>query len=250
MHRRPSRLRYRAEARTARPDSPVHLFCTDFASPAAVRRDLLAEEDFDRLPKLSHPRRRKEFLAGRSLLRFALEHTTGEPGRTHRLRTRADGKLVCVDGPPISLSHSGTVAVCAVAAAGSVGVDVEIKLDRRRTRAIAHSFFAPEESEWLESQPEDRFYMLWVLKEAYLKAMGDGLAGGLDTLRCRVSPPMIEARVTKGAAQPSLALYAFGESLIGIATIDYAFSEVSVARMDHEDREIPVQPAYRVAMTA
>ena len=46
--------------------------------------------------------------------------------------------------------------------------------------------------------------MLWVLKEAYLKFLGCGLAGGLDLLECRVEPPLIEMRA---AATAHLAVY-------------------------------------------
>ena len=44
--------------------------------------------------------------------------------------------------------------------------------------------------------------MLWVLKEAYLKALGSGLAGGLSSLECRIEPPAVVAHTADGAAVP------------------------------------------------
>ena len=55
--------------------------------------------------------------------------------------------------------------------------------------------------------------MLWVLKEAYLKALGSGLAGGLSSLECRIEPPAVVARTADGAAVPQLALLA-GQRLL------------------------------------
>jgi hypothetical protein len=61
--------------------------------------------------------------------------------------------------------------------------------------------------------------MLWVLKEAYLKAVGLGLAGGLASLECRIEPPALAARVAAGAATPQLELLG-GEGLVlGVAAL-------------------------------
>lgn len=165
----------------------------------------------------AHPRRRAERVAGRALLRYALEQYTGRSAASHELRATPEGKPVCESGPAISLSHSGDILVCAVAEAGAIGVDVETRTPRTSTAALAAEHFTPLETEWIRSDPDLRFRMLWVLKEAYLKALGVGLAGGLRSLECRIEPPLIEARVTAGVSAPQLALYAGPGSHVGIA---------------------------------
>ena len=61
--------------------------------------------------------------------------------------------------------------------------------------------------------------MLWVLKEAYLKALGSGLAGGLSSLECQIEPPAVVARTADGAAVPRLALLAGQGCYVGIAPL-------------------------------
>jgi 4'-phosphopantetheinyl transferase len=49
---------------------------------------------------------------------------------------------------------------------------------------VAPRYFTPVEANELAQLPEEqrptRFYALWTLKESWLKATGEGLAGGLD----------------------------------------------------------------------
>ena len=191
--------------------------------------ELLTDDDFVRLPELTHERRRVEYLTGRALLRLGLQRFTGRPAKSQPLRTGPTGKPECVGGPAVSVSHSGHLVACAIAPTGQIGVDIELPLHRRRTDAIARQYFSPRESDWLRGQPRDRFYMLWVLKEAYLKATGLGFAGGLDALECRVDPPNIASRAADAGAEPALALYGVEAAILGIATIGYRFSAAHAA---------------------
>ncbi len=139
----------------------------------------LPRADLERVPRAALAARRTQQLVGRALLRAALEDVTGRRAGELEIRTTPRGKPECVAGPSVSVSHSGPWAACAIAVEGSVGVDVQSAVPGRRVESIAREYFARAESDWIEADPERRFYMLWVLKEAYLKALGLGLAGGL-----------------------------------------------------------------------
>lgn len=83
-----------------------------------------------------------------------------------------------------SLSHSGGLAALAVAPVGTrVGVDLEVVRERRDVTRLARFAFAPPEVAQLEALPAafrvERFYTLWTLKEACIKALGLQLPGGL-----------------------------------------------------------------------
>ena len=102
-----------------------------------------------------------------------------------------DGKPVAWLGDrpaPVSfnLSHAdGIVGVAALAAEGrALGFDVE-PLDRKINMGIADRYFCPEEVGWLEFLPEAArpagFLRLWTLKEAFIKATGQGLRHDLAT---------------------------------------------------------------------
>jgi phosphopantetheinyl transferase len=181
----------------------------------AAAEALATNEDRARLAALATPRRRREYLFGRALLRCGLERHTARPAGSHRLETTPTGKLVCVDGPALSLSHDDGLLVCAISSDGDIGIDVQSPSERRHTAEIAGQHFSAAERAWLERAPNaDAFYWLWVLKEAYLKRLGTGLAGGLEQLSCHIEPPRIDATAPIRVA---LALYSLGRALVGVA---------------------------------
>ena len=84
-----------------------------------------------------------------------------------------------------NLSHTAGCIALLVHDRCDAGVDVE-RTDRvRNPRGVANRVFAePERTELLalDEQPlKERFYQLWTLKEAFIKAKGMGLAIRLDS---------------------------------------------------------------------
>ena len=79
-----------------------------------------------------------------------------------------------------NLSHSGTLAVCAVSDQ-SVGVDVEVI--QRADPGVVAMCFQPSEQAWLNrsDDPCRAFTRLWTRKESYLKLLGTGLSHPLDS---------------------------------------------------------------------
>ena len=124
---------------------------------------------------------------GRRLLARALERegrSWAEPER------RPDGGKPFLPGFPFNLSHSGDWSVCAV---GPADLGVDLQAERPLRRDLSRRF-APEEREWLQGLPEKgrpgAFFDLWAVKEAVLKATGQGLAGGLNSFRVELGPPL------------------------------------------------------------
>jgi len=219
------------------------------ALPDEVVDTLVTDEDRQRLSPQMHARRRAEYLAGRALLRYALARYTARDAASFAIRVTSDGKPECVDGPAISVSHSGDLVVCAVAEQGAVGIDVETGQRHTSVAAIAQRYFTPAEARWLAAAPEQRFRMLWVLKEAYLKALGVGLAGGIDTLECLIEPPAIVAQVARGGAAPRLALWAGQACYLGIAAAGAARCEIAFERWSPGDEHDAFGPLAFVART-
>src|SRR5207244_2000937 len=79
-----------------------------------------------------------------------------------------------------NLSHSGDLAILAVAAA-EIGVDVERIAPRPSLERLAERFFSKREVQAFGGVPaafrSAAFYGAWVRKEAFLKATGLGLSG-------------------------------------------------------------------------
>jgi len=89
-------------------------------------------------------------------------------------------------------SHSGDGALVALARGTAPGVDIERLRPRARAMQIAERFFHPMETAALAAldagERERAFLCLWTGKEAVLKAMGCGIAFGLDRLQLAVAP--------------------------------------------------------------
>lgn len=83
-------------------------------------------------------------------------------------------------------SHSGTFALVALARSVTPGVDIEQPREGVKVIEIAQRFFAPDEVQDLvdceEAERHALFLRLWCAKEAVLKALGRGLAFGLDRI--------------------------------------------------------------------
>ena len=196
---------------------------------ASVTDSDLQAAEFERASRFGSELRRQQYTASRAMLRALLADYTGRPASSFQLGADDRGKPLCVDGPAVSISHSGDFVACAVCDVGDIGVDLEFWNRSRDVEAIARRFFSPEESEWLATQPADHFYRLWVLKEAWLKATGVGLSGGLDKLRCIVTPPVIET-LAGSAPVAALRLYALRDGLLGIAAVDERPAGIEVRR--------------------
>jgi 4'-phosphopantetheinyl transferase len=83
-------------------------------------------------------------------------------------------------------SHSGDRALIAVGRRITPGIDLECVRARPRAMEIARRYFSTTEAEVLAALPalarDAAFLEMWTAKEAVLKAMGRGLAFGLDRL--------------------------------------------------------------------
>ena len=76
-----------------------------------------------------------------------------------------------------NISHSGDYLAVAVADC-QVGVDIEKR--KNANIGIAKRFFTEEEFDYI-SFDNDKFFEIWTLKESYVKYLGCGISGGLNT---------------------------------------------------------------------
>lgn len=122
------------------------------------------------------------------LLQYALTQA-GIPGEKQILSKGEQGKPYLEHFPQthFSLSHSGHWVVCAVST-DPVGVDVELP---RCTMDVGRRFFRPEELDGLDALPfveqRDQLNRLWTAKEAFVKALGDGLTIPLSSFVIRLT---------------------------------------------------------------
>jgi 4'-phosphopantetheinyl transferase len=168
----------------------IWLTSVDNADPARTR-DLLSAEELERAERMVSPDLRRRFLARRAMARELLGRETGEDPAGLVLERRCER---CGEDHPASplgdgdsgvwWSASSSAGLAAVAIAGCrVGLDIEKHGERPRWERIARRFYSEDERRAVAGSPA-RFLELWTLKEAYLKALGLGLPGGLRSLEC------------------------------------------------------------------
>lgn len=87
-----------------------------------------------------------------------------------------------------NLSHTDERWALAVSGETPVGIDLELRERRERTEAIARRWFSPSHADRVADRPED-FLAIWTLYEAFGKALGRGLSGGLQGLWFEDGPP-------------------------------------------------------------
>ena len=158
----------------------------------AIAREDDLDDDERRRAAAMLPEVRPRFFAAHAGAREALARTAGIAPRD--VVFVRDGGKPRLAHPPLrfNLTHSGDVALVAIAKAAEVGIDVERVRSGRRIEAIAERLFpGPDRAELAAAPPGERealFFRLWVRNEALVKATGAGLAG-LRALHGDAWPP-------------------------------------------------------------
>jgi 4'-phosphopantetheinyl transferase len=174
----------------------VHVWCAALGRPPeeiAELASVLSPDEQERAARYRVTRARDEFQVSRALLRVLLGRYLGREPSGLEFRPGPQGKPALAGAAPFSfnVSHSFGVALIAVRAGGEVGVDLERVRPFENDLALAERFFCAPESAALRALGEGRreaFFHVWTRKEAYLKAGGLGLSGGLERVEVSVPP--------------------------------------------------------------
>ena len=163
------------------------------AAPSTVERlsHTLTPDETTRADRFHFRKDRDHFIVARGILRLILSrYLEMEPGHL-RFCYGAHGKPA-LDACPrdemlrFNLSHSNGLAIYSITRGRDIGVDVEYMRESFPGFEIAEQFFAAREVAILRTVPADRrqeaFFLLWTVKEAYVKARGQGLGLALDQL--------------------------------------------------------------------
>jgi 4'-phosphopantetheinyl transferase len=144
---------------------------------------LLSQDERERATQFRFEHLRKSFVRAHGVLRMLLGRYLEVPPEKVVFRYGPKGKPRVNGSVHFNLSHSGELALVAVADC-EVGVDVEKIRAMDDLGSVARRFFRPEEASRLLALPLDRqaeaFFACWTRKEAHIKALGDGMSIGLD----------------------------------------------------------------------
>lgn len=174
----------------------------------AVLHDLLSPDERERASRFAFPHLRRRFTSCRGALRVLLGSRLGlDPSRL-QFEYGPYGKPSLAAGDAattFNVSHAGDRAVIVTARQRRVGIDIERMTPLADQAALVATVFTEAERRALAALPPgDRaagFYAGWTRKEAFVKALGLGLA-----------QPLTECDVTVVPAEPARLLRHEGDA--------------------------------------
>ncbi len=211
----------------------------------AALRSLLSADEKERAAKIKLDSVAREFVASRGIARELLAEACGCAPSELVLAVGFRGKprIEQPSGPlGFNLSHSG--GYCALALGNYTRLGVDIEQVRATVGDIAKNVFSSREAARYARFPAaDQmrvFFRAWVAKEAYLKATGAGLAGGLKSLELDLTAgPEIRPIALGGhtSAARSWRFHGFDvtETIVGAIAVETGGREVTITvqRVSH-----------------
>ncbi len=175
----------------------LHVWRAALDQPEAVRQRLyeyLAADEQARANRFYFQRDRRRFIVGRAVLRTILgAYMQSAPGELV-FEAGPLGKPFLAGSPlHFNASHSNELALVAVTRGQDVGIDVEYAyrpLDDA-DQLVERNFSSAERLAYSAIPPAERqaaFFRCWTRKEAFIKAIGEGLSHPLDRFDVAFAP--------------------------------------------------------------
>ena len=197
----------------ALPRDEAHVWLLDWEAQDAGMLQLLTRDERARADRFHFPNDRLRYGITRASLRRLLSgYLSVALGDLH-FEYSAEGKpslpsslTTSADPVQFNVSHSGRFALLAFVRGNPLGVDVEAIREEVLAENLAERFFSLDEQAVLRALPRPQqlkaFFHCWTRKEAYLKALGEGLVRGLDTFSVVFNPTQ-PAGLRSDALDPS-----------------------------------------------
>ena len=197
------------------PPGEIHVWSVRLDPPADRVEALgraLSDDEWARANRFRFDKHRRQYVVGRGVLRTLLAAYLGtrpelvtfsygprgkpflaesfplSPGTGERAGERGDGNNHLY----FNLSNSDEMALVAFVRGREIGADIEYLKPMPDCEQIAERFFSESERVVLRGIPaqrkEEAFFNCWTRKEAYLKAVGEGLAAPLDSFDVTLAP--------------------------------------------------------------
>ena len=174
----------------------INVTLPDLARLSAV----LTSAEAGRAARFLHDADRRKSIVGRAVLRCLLSRHFGVEPQGFRFELRENGKpFLPQSNIHFNVSHSGEIVAIALAA-NEVGVDIEARHRIPEIAAIAARFFSKEEAERVRAATDStaEFFRIWTMKEAVVKAVGQGLGFPLDCFTVPSSAPTPRLAISVG----------------------------------------------------
>lgn len=156
--------------------------------------ELLSAEERTKASQYRVERPRRQFILTRGTLRLLLGSYLEKDPAELNFRYTEYGKPFLEESGDLrfNVSHSDGMALLAFVRGREIGVDIEKISTTRDVQHLAQRFFSARERDNLArlsgKELQQAFFRCWTRKEAYIKAMGEGLSLPLDQFDVSVLP--------------------------------------------------------------
>lgn len=181
-------------------DPEVTMYCSS----------VLSDTELQRVDRFTSPADKTRFIQRRAFRRFCgnLALGTSQPLSQVAFEETENGRPYLCDLPDswfsFSSCSSGFIGVWSSTYA--IGVDLENLTEDLETTELAQQFFSATEAKAVEGadsrQRQQTFFQYWVLKEAALKSIGEGLPFGLDAFEFELDPDLRVVHAPPGHGGP------------------------------------------------
>ena len=166
----------------------------NFTQNLAFFSQILSPEESSRAKKYKFTYLQENFTINRGFLRFILAKYLGIKSNQIELAYNHKGKPFLASSHQskikFNLSHKNQYTIYGISD-HDLGLDLEEIKHDIKAEDIAKRFFTNEEYREIcqlrEESKREYFFQLWTAKEAYLKAIGEGLSGGLNSINLHKS---------------------------------------------------------------
>lgn len=180
----------------------VHVWRISLDSP--FDKSILSPDEIERAGRFKVPVLYDRYCSGRCALRVTLSRYLDTSPQSIQFKYNEHGKPFASNAIDFNLSHAGGRMILGVTKGRMIGVDIETRNRRTESETIARRFFSPNEVEQLLRFPMHErgaaFLRCWVRKEAYVKAIGIGIGGGLQNFAVSLADCAITSLLWPGSA--------------------------------------------------
>jgi len=184
----------------------VHLWlvdCQQYFSKINNLFSILSPEEQEKADRFKFAIHRQRFIINRANLKIILSKYLQLKPTEIKFKYGLKGKPSLEDqlnylNLKFNISHSENLAIYGISQ-NLIGVDLEKINQQVSCVELAERFFCPSEfktiSQLVYPQNYQGFYLAWTSKEAYLKATGEGLSGGLDSVELALNIAENKAKI-------------------------------------------------------
>jgi 4'-phosphopantetheinyl transferase len=165
-------------------EDEIHIYRSTLEKPPAEVKQLekiLSPDEIEKAYKFKFETDRNNYIVGRAFLRNILNKYLEIDASKINFSYAEKGKPFIKDSiVKFNLAHSKSYVVYAFTLEKEVGIDLEYLKEMPDAREIAKGFFSKDETHELDKVSEKNlelaFFNCWTRKEAFIKAVGEGLS--------------------------------------------------------------------------